>query len=409
MGDEKQLDAVDAGKPFAQLQGAGMKTAVMDEIMRQREPGLKEAVEASLAGDIRGAFEKLGSDVAEVKADNLAGAAAARWLALSAEERENTGLMAPSHALRERINEIVRERLVRDGTIAGPAMSTERLISRGYTNAEKSLTANYAPGDVVAFHRPYKRLGVEKGDELRVAGVDRNAGVVNLVGKDGGTVAWDPGRLAAATGGVEVYGVDTIELRRGDRVCWTRNEATHGLVNSGTAEVTAVRESRMSFRLEDGRALDLRRDDPQLRHIDRAWASTVHAFQGRTVDRVIAAMEANHPHLTTQKTFYVEISRARERAELVTDDRNALRERLEAATGERIAALDAVELERGKAAEAGLDKTRERERGQSVAEPRAPAPEATQALKVPEREQAPREGKRERAKVREGPELELEL
>ena len=90
VGDEKQLDAVDAGKPFAQLQGAGMKTAVMDEIMRQRDPALKEAVEARLAGDIRGAFEKLGSDVAEVKADNLAGAAAARWLALSAEEREST-------------------------------------------------------------------------------------------------------------------------------------------------------------------------------------------------------------------------------------------------------------------------------------------------------------------------------
>ena len=57
-----------------------------------------------------------------------------------------------------------------------------------------------------------------------------------------------------------------------------------------------------------------------------AWASTVHAFQGRTVDNVIAAMEATHPHLTTQKSFYVEISRARDRAELVTDDAKALRE-----------------------------------------------------------------------------------
>ena len=38
VGDAKQLDAVDAGKPFAQLQGAGMKTAVMKEIMRQRDP-----------------------------------------------------------------------------------------------------------------------------------------------------------------------------------------------------------------------------------------------------------------------------------------------------------------------------------------------------------------------------------
>ena len=79
-----------------------------------REPRAeKEAVEASLAGDVRKAFEKLGSSVAEVKADNIAGAVAARWLKLSLEQRENTGVMAPSHALRGAINGHIRERLER--------------------------------------------------------------------------------------------------------------------------------------------------------------------------------------------------------------------------------------------------------------------------------------------------------
>ena len=73
-----------------------------------------------------------------------------------------------------------------------------------------------------------------------------------------------------------------------------------------------MRDGKVTFRLEDGRMLDLSPSDPQLRHVDRARASTVHAFQGRTVDTVIAAMEASHPHLTTQKSFYVETSRARE-------------------------------------------------------------------------------------------------
>ena len=188
VGDGKQLDAVDAGKPFVQLQQAGMKTATMDQIMRQKDAQLKAAVEASLKGDIKKAFEKPGSNVAEVKPDNLPGAAAARWLKLSPQERENTGLMAPSHALREQINGIVRERLTREGKIRGPAIDTERLVSRGYTNRKKTLAANYAAGDVVSFHRPYKRLGVEKGDELRVTGVDHGAGTVNLAGKDGGAV-----------------------------------------------------------------------------------------------------------------------------------------------------------------------------------------------------------------------------
>ncbi len=370
VGDEKQLDAVDAGKPFAQLQRAGMKTAVMDEILRQKDPALKAAVEASLAGDVRAAFERLGPNVAGVKPDNLAGAAAARWLKLSPEARENAGLMAPSHALRERINAIVRERLIRDGAIRGPALETERLVSLGYTRAEKSLAASYAEGHAVAFHRAYKRLGVGKGDELRVAGTDPKTGTVALEKADGRTVAWQPHRLAGSSGGVEVYRSGTMELREGDRIRWTKNDAGLGLVNSQTAEVVGVKDRTVTFRLEDGRPLALHRDDPRLRHVDRAWASTVHAFQGRTVDTVIAAMEANHPNLTTQKTFYVEISRARHHAELVTDDRDALRERLEAATGERVATLEAAEPERAKTPEAGREAVSDLERNGVSPEPK---------------------------------------
>ena len=57
---------------------------------------------------------------------------------------------------------------------------------------------------------------------------------------------------------------------------------------------------------------------------------------------VIAVMEANHPRLTTQKSFCVEISRARHRTELVADDVKALRERLETTTGERVSALEGI-------------------------------------------------------------------
>ncbi len=372
VGDAKQLDAVDAGKPFAQLQAAGMKTAVMDEIMRQRDPDLKAAVEASLAGEIGKAFGKLGSNVAEVKADNIAGAVAARWLKLSSEERGRTGVMAPSHELREGINGHIRERLVREGRIAGPAMETARLVSKGYTNAEKSLAANYAPGDTVAFHRSYKRIGIAKGDERRVAGVDGRDRTVLLDAPGGGTVAWKPSEIGGRQGGTEVYRRESIELRAGDRIRWTRNDKGLRLVNSGTAEVLGIRNGRVTFRLEDGRRLTLTPGDPQLRHLDRAWCSTVHAFQGRTVDAVIAAMEANHPTLTSQKAFYVEISRARDRAELVTDDAAALRERLEAATGERISALEGigedVRREREAGREAGPDaNVRERDRQEDSA------------------------------------------
>ena len=379
VGDAKQLDAVDAGKPFAQFQAAGMQTATMDEIMRQRDPVLKEAVEASLKGDIERAFEKLGSNVAEVKPDNIAGAVAARWLRLDAEARENTGVMAPSHELRLQINDHIRERLAREGRIHGPAMQSERLVSMGYTTAEKALAANYGAGDVVAFHRPYKRIGVEKGDERRVMGVDHRSREVLLDDGKEGKIAWKPGEIGGRRGGSEVYRVEEIELRAGDRIRWTRNDAGLGLVNSRTAEVLRVGNGRVTFRLEDGKTLELGRGDPQLRHLDHAWASTVHAFQGRTVDNVIAAMEARHKHLTTQKSFYVEISRARDRAELVTDDAAELRVQLQAVTGERIAALEGIgEMKHdrdGRAAEAGREPGKGREGTETPSKVPAKEPE----------------------------------
>ena len=191
-----------------------------------------------------------------------------------------------------------------------------------------------------------------------------------------------------------------MELRGGDRIRWTRNDADLGLMNSHAAEVTAVHRDRVSFLLEDGRRLDLRRDHAQLRHVDHAWASTVHAFQGRTVDNVIAVMEANHPHLTTQKSFYVEISRARHRAELVTDDAKALCDRLEAATGERVSALEGVAAAAEAARSRKVGKTHTPEAAtvrpgrEAGVEPQAPPVSPTRATtrvaeRTPERTQPP--------------------
>ena len=87
---------------------------------------------------------------------------------------------------------------------------------------------------------------------------------------EGQSVAWEPNRVAARAGGVEVYRVENIELRPGDRIRWTRNDTGLGLVNSQTAEVAAVRDGKVTFRLEDRRMLDLSQGDPQLRHVDRA-------------------------------------------------------------------------------------------------------------------------------------------
>ena len=45
IGDTAQHQGVDAGRPFQQMQEAGMRTALLDRIMRQKDPELLKAVE----------------------------------------------------------------------------------------------------------------------------------------------------------------------------------------------------------------------------------------------------------------------------------------------------------------------------------------------------------------------------
>ena len=80
-----------------------------------------------------------------------------------------------------------------------------------------------------------------------------------------------------------------------------------------------MKNGRVTVQLEERQKPERGQGDPQLRNLDHAWASTVFTFQGRTVDNVIAVMQARYPRLTIRKSFYVEISQASDRSELVTD------------------------------------------------------------------------------------------
>ena len=104
---------------------------------------------ASLTGDVKTAFAKLGVETAR------------QWLNLPPGERERTGVIAPTRALRDETNATIRAGLVAEGVIDGPAREGERLVTCDLTRAEMAHAATYDAGDTVIFTRPYKRLGVE--------------------------------------------------------------------------------------------------------------------------------------------------------------------------------------------------------------------------------------------------------
>jgi ATP-dependent exoDNAse (exonuclease V) alpha subunit len=107
IGDTRQHQGVDAGKPFEQLQQAGMTTAVVDQIVRQKEPGLLRAVEHLSKGEIAqgiAALHRQGSITEIANSQERIEAIAKNY----ATRPENTIIVSPDNASRREINQAVR-------------------------------------------------------------------------------------------------------------------------------------------------------------------------------------------------------------------------------------------------------------------------------------------------------------
>ena len=344
VGDTAQLRAVDAGQPFRLLQKAGMATAVMDEVLRQRDPELRATVGRAREGEPGAAIAALGNRVREAPREELGIEAARRWLALAPEQRADTLILAPTHAIRRQANEAVREGLAEEGVLRGRTLAVERLVNRRLTRALASDIRSYEPGDTVVFHRDV--FGCRANDVCTVTGHD--GGRVVLAHAEGERRFRPSGNAARYLG---LYDTERIELRAGDLIRWTRNrKAPPGrgrhprgpdLVNGGEAEIVEIGYRRVLFR-EGGREFGLSLADPQLRHLDHAYCSTVHAAQGRTARAAIAVLDAGAG--ADRELFHVELSRVSEEFLLLTDDRDALIESMAYDRGED-GALEALGID----------------------------------------------------------------
>ncbi len=323
VGDTAQLKAVDAGQPFRLLQKAGMATATMDEVLRQRDPELLTAVGLAREGAPGAAIAELGERVREAPREELGIEAGRRWLALAPEHRADTLILAPTHAICRQANEVVREGLAEEGVLSGRALAVDRLVNRRLTRAQASDIRSYEPGDTVVFHRDV--YGCRANDVCTVMG--HEDGRVVLAHPDGERRFRPSGNAASYLG---LYDTERIELRAGDRIRWTRNRKAPAprfghppapdLVNGGGAEILEIGYRRVRFRDGD-REFALALTDPQLRHLDLAYCSTVHAAQGRMARAAIAVLDAGSK--ADRELFHVELSRVSEAFLLLTDDREA--------------------------------------------------------------------------------------
>ena len=344
VGDARQLGAVDAGKPFALVQNAGIQTARMDSNVRARDDTVRGVAAAAQAGDVGKALQLLGGNVVEAEG-TVVEQATKQWLSLPKSERDQTMIFASGRRLRDEVNTSVQEGLLKRGELGQQGLRLQVLDRVNLTNEELRYSHHYLPGRVLELGHPIReqRLGAGR---YTVTEVDQN-GRVQLRDEHGKVHRFTPDRVrpeakGASDSRLALYDQKQRTIHPGDQIRWTANDHERGLLNADRAKVTAIDKRQVQVETSAGMKLALSVNDPMLAHIDLAYAYNAHMAQGMTADRAIVVMESRDTKLLTRQNFLVSVTRVRDDLTIFVDKADKTKAKLELQSGEKTSALQTL-------------------------------------------------------------------
>jgi conjugative relaxase-like TrwC/TraI family protein len=325
VGDIRQHQAVEAGRPYQQLQEAGIETARLDEIVRQRDPALRVVVEQLSRGEVREALQNLDRqgrvhEIADYD-DRL------KEIAREYTRQPDGALVvSPDNQSRIEISEAIHREMQGKGLVDQREYPVRVLVTRQeITGADRQWAGQYEPCDVVHYSKGSTALGIKPGEYATVKSVDGRQNQVTVEKENGETASYDPRRLY----GVTLYRVSERMFAEGDRVQFTAPYREQHVVNRELGTIEGIDESgNLAIHLDSGRKVAFNiRANP---HLDHGYAVTSHSSQGETADRVLIHVDTERAgeKLINSRLAYVAVSRGQYDVQVYTNDKADLAEGL---------------------------------------------------------------------------------
>ncbi|MDA8260699.1 MAG: relaxase domain-containing protein, partial [Betaproteobacteria bacterium] len=331
LGDKLQHQSVEAGRAFERAQEHMPVSGLgADSIRRQTTAHMKDAVKDILdkrhadalsrikTVEIRDAQNSLKPDATrdeKREAAKLDNAAVIKMLAsdytkLNDDERSETIVITSTNEDRRAINEAIRDGLKQQGAL-GTGIEVTTLRKADLTKEESKLAANYLPGQIIETTSKTERF--LQGTQLEIIKADSRTNTLTARDGEGKEHIIDVKKMRLG-----VYEPEKREFAVGDRIKLTENhQLTAGVRvrNGQTATVEQVTADRLTLRLQSGERVEI--DARKRLKAEHGYASTSHAAQGQTVNRVLIHHNVHSGH-HGDREGYVNITRAREDAVLYT-------------------------------------------------------------------------------------------
>jgi ATP-dependent exoDNAse (exonuclease V) alpha subunit len=322
IGDTKQLQAVDAGNMFTQLQNRGIvNVAVMDDVVRQaNSPDYLNLINEFSSRRIDDAFTRLqAGKLTEINDRDQ------RLEAITKEyvkgDYASKILVVSRNTDRNEINSIIRNELRSEDRLSSQEYSLTVRESKGINPVDKHFSGSYQVGDIIYA----QKAGVigRAGTEARVASIDQDSNSLHVETSDGSShkvsLIKDGDKISAYTEKSQSFG-------EGDKVVFLKNDKLLGVSNGSTGIISRIGEhgSVKAKLSEDKEIIFNTKNYP---YINLGYAVTDYKSQGQTAKEVLVYTDTARSG-SNYNSFYVALSRGKDDLHVYTDDAETLKEQV---------------------------------------------------------------------------------
>jgi conjugative relaxase-like TrwC/TraI family protein len=117
--------------------------------------------------------------------------------------------------------------------------------------------------------------------------------------------------------------VSSKEFSQHDKIMFLQNDTKLGVQNGQTGVVTSIKDQVITVQSGD-KTIGINTDE--YAYLDHGYVLTTHKAQGITKERAFIHIDTNQKQLNSRNSFYVDISRARFKAFIYTNDKSILRD-----------------------------------------------------------------------------------
>ncbi|MBF0558848.1 MAG: relaxase domain-containing protein [Nitrospirae bacterium] len=323
IGDTKQLQSIEAGRPFLDLKETGaIRTVRMQENLRQK--GIDER---AVADDLNA--RRIDQAIDKMEAKGRIHEIADRHARLDAivndycgRKSRDTIIVTDLNKDRNELNTAIHNHKREEGQLKGPEHTFTVRESKNLSPTEKHFAHSYQRGDVVIANKA--GLIGRSGTESRVIDRDEQKHTITLRTKDNADHIIN---LKSEGQSLAVYREKEQCFCKDEKVVFTKNDKGLKINNGNAGTIKSIdKNGDASVEIEKGREVNLNLKT-QYNYVDQGYAVSTYKSQGGTYKHVM-----DHADTSSRQTNFnerlVSGTRHKETHEIYTNDRAALREQM---------------------------------------------------------------------------------